>query len=269
MIAVSLSLLYKGLFDEYSRRLMKKRFISHLEMQKQKAQVLSKKSEVSERFEKAELPYLNNMRYALLRLLIILFILIGFGPGVSLLNAMLLTVLAVLGTEPIVKYSLINLFLNARIKRVKLEKEGELFNLFALFKTDIMTESQQQINVYKLVNSNLPYFNKIRPTLIQFLQVWTKSPEEAGKQFTKDLTGESAEFLGDFMGKLDQMNKDDALHLLQEQSEIFSHKRAEQVLQRAEIQRNGYYLLFFLSSFSVVGWFMWFMYDMTMKTMNL
>ena len=268
LILLSLSFLYKGLFDEYSRRLMKRRFVSHLESQKERAKTLSKQSEVTDKFKRAQVPYLNNMRYALLRLGIILFLLIGFGIGGTLMSTVLMVAIAILATEPLLKYSLINLYLNHRLRKIKQDKEGELFTLFALFKTDIMADVKSQINVYNLVNSNLTYFDRIRPTLIQFLQVWAKSPDEAGKLFTKELSGESAEFLGDFMGKLDSMNKADALHLLQEQGDIFSHKRSEQVLQRAEIQRNGYYILFFLSAFSVIGWFLWFMYDMTMKSMN-
>lgn len=268
LIAISLVFLYKGLFDEYSRRLMRKRFVSHMEMQKQKAQVNAKASEVTDKFEKAQVPYINNVRYAIIRMGFILFLLVGFGLGTSLTTTVLIVAVAILATEPLLKYSAINLYLNQRLRKIKDEKEGELFTLFALFKTDIMSDTKPQINVFTLVNRNLTYFDRIRPTLIRFLQMWTKSPEAAGKVFANELSGDSAEFLGDFMGKLNSMNRTDAVHLLEEQSEIFSHKRSEQVMQKAEIQRNGYFLFFFISAFASIAWFMWFMYDMTARSMN-
>ena len=239
-----------------------------MEMQKQKAQVNAKASEVTDKFEKAQVPYINNVRYAIIRMGFILFLLVGFGLGTSLTTTVLIVAVATLATEPLLKYSAINLYLNQRLRKIKDEKEGELFTLFALFKTDIMSDTKPQINVFTLVNRNLTYFDRIRPTLIRFLQMWTKSPEAAGKVFANELSGDSAEFLGDFMGKLNSMNRTDAVHLLEEQSEIFSHKRSEQVMQKAEIQRNGYFLFFFISAFASIAWFMWFMYDMTARSMN-
>lgn len=268
LLTIAITFLYKGLFDEYSRRLLRKKFISHYEMQKQKAAHLSKISDVTDKFIKAQIPFMTNIRFAFLRIVLLFFVLIGFGLKSGLLTSVVVVVLTIFATEPTLRYSLTNIYLNSRIKKIEDEKESELFNLFALFKTDIMSDRNPQVNVYYLVNRNIRYFNRIQPTLVQFLQVWTKSPEAAGEIFAKELSGESAEFLGDFMGKLDSMNRTDALHLLSEQSDIFSHNRSEHILQKSELQRNGFYLFFFISAFTVIGWFMWFMYDMTARSLD-
>lgn len=259
---------YAALYTKEERRFIRNRVKRNLKKQKDVTNKHTEESEVTKWFRAAGLPWMNNYRFALIRVLSILAGSLYLSFVTSPLNIALFIGIWAISTEPLFKFSLIRLFISRRIKKITESKEGELYSLFAMLKTDLLANTREEINVYFLLKDTLPYMNYIQPILTGFMRKWRESPELAGKEFETELGGDTAMFLGDFLGNLHSMSRTDALHVLNEQNEVFGHRRSEMLLQKAELQRNSFYIFFFVSAFMVIGWFMWFMYEMTTKSMN-
>lgn len=267
-IVLAMMQAYAALYSKEERRFIRNRMSRKLKSQNEVTKKRSAESQVTKWFHEAHLPWMNNFRFAVFRVSVLLIGTLYMAIVGNSLNVVLFIGIWALVSEPLLKYSLIRFFLSRRTKKIANQKEGELYSLFAMLKTDLLANSREEINVYYLLKDSLPYIRYIQPILVRFMTQWRQSPELAGKSFEQELSGETAQFLGDFLGNLHQMSRTDALHILNEQSEVFGHRRSEMLLQKAELQRNTYYMFFFVSSFMVIGWFMWFMYEMTTRSMN-
>lgn len=259
---------YAALYSKEERRFIRNRVKRNLRKQSSVTKKHTEESEVTKMFHDAGLHWMNNYRFAIFRLITLLFGALYFTLTSTSLYTLVFVVTWAILTEPLFKFSLIRFFIYRRIKRIRENKEGELYSLFAMLKTDLLANNREEINVYHLLKDTMPYMNYIQPILGRFIRKWRESPELAGRDFEKELGGETAMFLGDFLGNLHSMSRSDALHVLDEQNEVFGHRRSEMLLQKAELQRNSFYIFFFVSTFVVIGWFMWFMYEMTSKSMN-
>ncbi|WP_281864827.1 hypothetical protein [Planomicrobium okeanokoites] len=259
---------YAALYSKEERRFMRNRVKRNLRKQNEVTKKRAAESEVTLMFGEAHLPWMNTLRFALLRVIGLMGGLMYLSFTTSWTNTVLFMVFWLVLTEPLFKFSLIRLYLARRIKKITEKKEGELFSLFAMLKTDLIGNTRDEINVYHLLKDTLPYVYYIKPMVNQFLRQWKESPQTAGQNFESALGGETAQFLGDFLGGLHRMDRDNALQVLEEQNEVFGHRRSEMLLQKAEVQRNSFYTFFFLSAFAVIGWFMWFMFQMTSQSMN-
>lgn len=260
---------YAALYSKEERRFMRNRVKRKLRKQNEVTKKRSAESEITLLFEEAHLSWLNNIRFAMIRMIGLLVGLLYFSFTTSSTNTILFLVAWLILSEPVFKFSLIRLYLARRIKKITEKKEGELFSLFAMLKTDLIGNIRDEINVYHLLKDTLPYVHYIKPMMNQFLRQWKDSPQLAGQNFEAALGGETAQFLGDFLGSLHKMDRNNALKVLDEQNEVFGHRRSEMLLQKAEVQRNSFFTFFFLSSFAVIGWFMWFMFQMTSQAMNM
>lgn len=259
---------YAALYSKEERRFIRNRVKRNLRKQSNVTKKHTEESEVTKMFHDAGLHWMNNYRFAIFRVITLMFGALYFSVASTPLNTLVFVAIWAILTEPLFKFSLIRLFIYQRIKKIRENKEGELYSLFAMLKTDLLANTREEINVYHLLKDTMPYMNYIQPILGRFMRKWRESPELAGRDFEKELGGETAMFLGDFLGNLHSMSRSDALHVLDEQNEVFGHRRSEMLLQKAELQRNSFYVFFFVSAFVVIGWFMWFMYEMTSKSMN-
>lgn len=259
---------YAAMYSKEERRFMRNRVKRNLRKQNEVTKKRAAESEVTLMFGEAHLPWMNTLRFALLRVIGLMGGLVYLSFTTSWTNTVLFMVFWLVLTEPLFKFSLIRLYLARRIKKITEKKEGELFSLFAMLKTDLIGNTRDEINVYHLLKDTLPYVYYIKPMVNQFLRQWKESPQTAGQNFESAMGGETAQFLGDFLGGLHRMDRDNALQVLEEQNEVFGHRRSEMLLQKAEVQRNSFYTFFFLSAFAVIGWFMWFMFQMTSQSMN-
>ncbi|WP_211656206.1 hypothetical protein [Planococcus alpniumensis] len=260
---------YAALYSKEERRFMRHRMKRHLRKQNEITKKRTSESEITQLFKEAHLPWLTNYRFAVVRVVGLLSGMLYLSLTTTSTNTILFLVGWAVLTEPVFKFSLIRLYLARRIKKITEMKEGELFSLFAMLKTDLIGNTREEINVYHLLKDTLPYVHYIKPMLNQFMRQWRESPQLAGQNFEAALGGETAQFLGDFLGGLHRMDRDNALQVLEEQNEVFGHRRSEMLLQKAEVQRNSFYTFFFLSAFAVIGWFMWFMFQMTNQAMNM
>lgn len=259
---------YAAMYSKEERRFMRNRMKRKL---KSKNEITKKKAEesmVTLLFREAYLPRMNNLRFSAVRVIGLIFGSLYLSMNTSPTTLVLFVAGWLIATEPLFKYSAIRLFLGRRIKKINEKKESELFSLFAMLKTDLIGNVRDEINVYHLLKDTLPYVHYIKPMVNQFMRHWRSSPEDAGKKFETSLGGDTAQFLGDFLGKLHTMDRRNALFILEEQNEVFGHRRSEMLLQKAEIQRNQFYTFFFISAFMVIGWFLWFMYELTSTSMN-
>lgn len=259
---------YAALYSKEERRFMKNRMRRRFKNQNEAAKKKDESSEVTLLFREAYMPWMSTLRFSVIRVLGLALGALYFSMTSSFTVLILFIAFWLIATEPLFKYSAIRLFLGRRIKKINEKKESELFSLFAMLKTDLIGNAREEINVYYLLKDTLPYTHYIRPIVNQFMRNWRESPEKAGKSFEVALGGDTAQFMGDFLGKLHSMDRKNALTILEEQSDVFGHRRSEMLLQKAEIQRNQFYTFFFLSAFMVIGWFLWFMYELTSTSMN-
>lgn len=264
----ALQLLYQGLFSKNNNLSLSKQFITKLKVQQLRLQNTKKQSELTRLFRDAQIPFITNVHFFYLRIIILLILTLYIALTSDISMLLMVVGIYLIMSDPRLKFSIVGWFINKRIKRINYEKENELFTLFAVLKTDVISEERGELNVYDLINRNLPYFKRIEGTLIRFLHNWTVSPEKAGGIVKNELKSESAQFLGDFLAKLHTVSKKDAAHLLEEQGSVFGNARSEILMQRAEVQRNGYYLFFFISVFVSIIWFLWFMADITMSNLT-
>jgi hypothetical protein len=260
--------IYAALWTTEERIYLRNRVIRTWKTQAEKTKEKSKESEVTKWFREAGLPWFTNIRWLAIRIILLIIGVLYFAIFSSITNLMLFIIIIQYLTEPLFKYSGIRLFLKWRTQYIQEKKETELFTLFALLKTDLLSSPHEQVNAYYLLSESLPYFQYINGTLIKFLKMWRQSPEKAAKVFEEDLGGETAEFLSDVLSRLHNMNRMDAISLLSEQSQVLGYKRSEFAMRKAEVQRNVYYAFFIVSSFVGIFWFMWFIYSMTTTQMN-
>lgn len=262
-LLIALSQVYLALWTTQERVILRNRVVRTWQ---EKAVEISKKSaesEVTQLFKEAGFPYIDNVRWFVIRFILLVVSVIYFlATDSKALTIVLWIVLLHFATEPLFKYSAIRLLLRWRINSMARKKETELFTLFSLIKTDLLASDKEQVNVYHLINDSLPYFRYINATILRFLNLWRTSPEQAAKVFEQDIGGDTAQFIGDVLARLHNTSRTDALKLISEQGETFSYKRAELALQRAEIQRNVFYTFFLLSAFVGILWFMWVMYSL-------
>lgn len=267
-LLAALNQLFRAMYSSDERIYMKRRFINSLKSQQEKIVKLEEQSKAKQKFLEAGFTNMSEMKWLLFRIPIILLPFTYFLLEKSYVTAIVIAVILYFLTEIGFKQSLINFYLNGRKKSLQNKKEIELFTLFDLLKTDLKASNYEQVNAYHLVNESLPYFKDIEYVLVRFLSLWKKSPKEAGAVFHQELSGETATFIGDVLAKLHNMNRTDAVNLLEEQGEVFTYKRAEMAFQKEEKKRLMFFVLFFIAAFSGIAWFLYFTYNMISLNMN-
>ena len=259
--------MYKAMWSSDERVYFKRQFIRTLKSQQRKV-VREEESKVAVLFRESGLSWLDDARWLLVRVFLLAVGTVWLVALGEYMWAILYFVGMYIATELTFKFSVAYQLLQMRKRGIYRKKELELFTLFALLKTDLLASSNEQINVYHLIQENLPYFEQINSLLVRFLSIWKRSPQMAGSVFHKELEGETAQFLGDVLGKLHKLNRADALALLEEQGEVFTFKRSELAVQRADVQRKVYFIFFMISALVGIFWFMWFCYSMIAESIN-
>lgn len=267
-MGMALNQFIKAMYSNDERSYMKRKLVNNLKSQQQRILKVDPDSTTQRLFREAGLSSVSEFRWLLIRLTLTLLPTIYFLVDREILTAVVVMTIMFFATETTLKFSPVTWFLKGRKKAIQESKETELFTLFALFKTDLMASQSEQVNVYHLVHEARPYFKKIDYVLVQFLSLWKKSPESAGAVFHKELSGETASFIGDVLSKLHNMNRTDALNLLAEQGEVFTFKRAEIANQKEEKKRLMFFIMFTLASFTGIVWFMYLTYSMVSDSMN-
>lgn len=268
IMVLATSVAYSALWTTDERVFMRNRMMRTWNKQSKVIQAKATESEVSMMFKSAGFPWLTNVRWLLIRVSVLIIGTIYLMATQSMAATLLFVGTWLIGTEPLLKISGIRLLLKFQSESIRRKKESELFSLFALIKTDLMASRSEQINVYHLIREALPYFTSIKPVLVTFLEKWSESPAEAGKVFEKELGSETAQFVGDALAQLHKLPREKAIQLLSEQGKVFVYKRSEMAMQQAEMQRNFFFIFFFISGFAVILWFMWFAYSMSMSSLN-
>lgn len=268
ILALATGVTYSALWTTDERVFMRNRMMRTWSKQSKVIQSKATESEVTMLFKKAEFGWMTNVKWLLIRVIVLVLGIIYLMATQSMIATLLFVGIWLIGTEPLIKISGIRLLLKFQTESVRRKKESELFSLFALIKTDLMASRSDQINVYHLIREALPYFTSIKPVLLAFLEKWSESPSEAGKVFEKELGSETAQFVGDALAQLHKLPRQKAIQLLSEQGKVFVYKRSEMAMQQAEMQRNFFFIFFFISGFVVILWFMWFAYSMSMSSLN-
>lgn len=268
ILALATGFAYSALWTTDERVFLRNRMMRTWTNQSKALQVKAKESEVTLLFKQAGYSWMTNIRWMLIRTGVLVIGVAYLMTTQSMSTTLLFVGVWLIATEPVLKFSMIRLLLKFRTEAVRRKKESELFSLFALIKTDLMANRSDQINVYHLIRETLPYFSSIKLVLFAFLEKWSESPEEAGKVFEKELGSDTAQFVGDTLAQLHKLPRQKAIQLLSEQGKVFVYKRSELAMQQAEMQRNFFFIFFFIAGFGVILWFMWFAYSMSMSSMN-
>lgn len=268
LLLMAVNQLIKAMYSSDERSYMRKRFINTLKSQQQKIIKVDSESKTNLLFRSAGYANMTDMKWLLIRIPLIFIPFIYFLMQADFFTAFVVLGILYISTETGIKFSPVVWFLREQKKSIQQKKEVELFTLFALLKTDLMASNTNQVNVYHLVSETTSYFKEINYVLVKFLSLWKKSPDDAGAVFQKELSGETASFIGDVLSKLHNMDRVDALNLLSEQGEVFTYKRSELAIQREEKKRLLFFILFFLASFAGIVWFLYFTYSMVSLNMN-
>lgn len=268
LMSIALIQLYAALWTTEEKIYLRNRVIRTWKLGKLKTSKLSDESEVTLWFRQAGFPWMTSIRWLILRLSLLLVGTVYLSITSTLTMVVLYVAIFQILTEPLFKYSGIRLLLKFRNQHIQQQKETELFTLFALIKTDLLSSNESHVNVYYMLKKTLPYFQHINGTIIRFLHKWRQSPELAAKVFEEDLGGETAEFMVDILSRLHNMDRESALDLLSEQSQVLTFKRTELSMRKAEVQRNLFYTFYLIATFIGIFWFMWFMFELSSNSLN-
>ncbi|MEK6190606.1 MAG: hypothetical protein N2A99_06420 [Carnobacterium alterfunditum] len=269
LLLMALNLFIKALWSTDERLYFKRRFVNQLKSQRDKFVKTDIESVTVQLFRAAGMPKMSDSKWLFIRMILILITVTYLVIEGNLIGAFTSIIIIYLVTEVKYNFSPVNLFLKKRASSIQQKKEIELFTLFALLKTDLTASNSDQVNVYHLINETTSYFKEINYVLVKFLTLWKKSPEVAGAVFQKELSSETAGFIGDVLSKLHNMDRKDALALLSEQGEVFTYKRAELAVQKEEKTRYIFFMLFFIASFFGIAWFLYFTYSMISQNMTM
>lgn|GEM_PF-1441212 len=220
------------------------------------------------KIERANLKFINAFRLQIFRMFLVLYLSFTYVITPYIHNeqmniALLLIILIVIFTEPRFKYSLINVFLDIIINRKKKAKIIELFTLFDMLKTELNTLSDaQEVNVYSTIKNVLPMFDHIQGTLSRFLSLWKRSPKQAKEVFHTEIGGENAKALADILYKLDSVTKNEALQVIEAESNVFSVRYYQKELQQSTKSTTAQFSFFLFTNIFIVMWLIVFVYVM-------
>lgn len=166
-----------------------------------------------------------------------------------------LVIVLFVATSPALTISITNIALNKVISIHNRKKHIELFTLFDMLKAELKSlNHSQHVNVYHLLNDNLPYFDSINKGIVKFLRFWKTDPEKAKTAFAAEIGGDHAEQLANILFKLDETSKKYAIEVIDGASKVFSTDYFESMNRRTEGKSITFNVLFFGVNILTLVW---------------
>ncbi|WP_019156869.1 hypothetical protein [Robertmurraya massiliosenegalensis] len=250
------------------RRIYRLRALKGVKEKKEKFVKESQESLLQKRLKATGISYFNAVRFYVLRWCLILVVIVAYvvapllSDDFSLYNIFYPLGLYFL-TEPKLKYSLVSIILNSLVANRQKKRVIEVFTLFDLLKADLYTlKSSQQVNVYSILRESLPMFEHIQGSISRILSLWKVSPEKAKNVLYEEIGGETAKILGDILIKLDKSTKDEALKIIEAESNVFSFTYYENELRYTGKQKTVIFTFFTFTSVVIIGWLVFFVFNM-------
>ncbi|MCM3032958.1 hypothetical protein ACWCQ1_51335 [Streptomyces sp. NPDC002144] len=204
------------------------------------------------------------IRAVIITILVINYCLFPLINGTLSNTLVIIPAVAFFATMTTIKYAPAAIMLNKLVDMANRKKIIELFNLFDMLKAELVSLSpNQQVNVYGILKDSASMFDYINVPVNKFLSLWKADPFQAKEVFTSMIGGESAEAIGDILYRLDKTSKEEALKIIEAESEVFSYQYYEQQLQNSGKRKTAYFTYYALASVMVFIWLLYLMLEMT------
>lgn len=266
---------YQLVTNVQERQVFRTRLSQEIHSRNQKAIQKHERSPFQARLRETGLTFVSAYRFQIIRWSVIFAIAVYYlitplVQGLPVDYTMLaIPLLLVFITEPKIKFSALNMFLNTLLKNNQSKKMIELFTLFDILKADLKSlNKEQEVNIYNLLSEMLPLFNHIGGTLSRFLSLWKHDPLKAKEVFYEEIGTESSKVLGDILFKLNNTSKETALELIETEAKLFSVSYYESQKQDAVRKRNTYFVFFSVNILLILLWVIFFVTAMFGETIN-
>lgn len=263
-------LVYRGLSTPEERERHRMKLQKQIIEQQKKFVKVANTSELDKRLKAAGNPLgLTAARYEVIRvvflvLIVIYYCLIPLIKGTLSNSMLLIPAIAFYTTMTTTKYAPASMVLNYLINTANRKRVIELFNMFDMLKSELTSLSpNQQVNVYGILKDSVSMFDYINVPVNKFLSLWKADPLQAKEVFSSMIGGESSEAIGDILYRLDKTSKEDALKIIEAESEVFSYQYYEQQLQNSGKRKTAAFTFYALSSVMVIIWLLYLMLEMT------
>jgi hypothetical protein len=261
--------IFKTLTNFEERKIYRTKILKQINDKKEAFVKKNKESVFQKKLQSTGIRYLSATRYQIIRISFILTMTAYYGVVPNLnsevydLTYLAIPPLLIILSEPNFKYSVTTLAVNMLIKRKNKKKIVELFTLFDMLKAELNTlKANQEVNIYNILRGYLPMFEHITGTLTKFLSLWRTSPEEAKNVFSTDIGEESASVLGDILYKLDNTAKNEALKIIEAESNVFSFTYYESQMHSSVKVKNIFFIMFSVNIVLILAWLITFIYTM-------
>ncbi|MGP4074058.1 hypothetical protein ACTWQB_16250, partial [Piscibacillus sp. B03] len=127
----------------------------------------------------------------------------------------------------------------------KRKQEIEIFTLYDILKADLHAlQPGQEINLYGLLRDRVSTFQHIQNPLSRFLSLWMTEPEKAKYVMGEAIGTNGAKTLGEVLVRLDSASKEEAISILENESEVYHESFYKKELEN-QLRKKTYVLIFF------------------------
>ncbi|MFD1609806.1 hypothetical protein [Oceanobacillus luteolus] len=224
-----------------------------------------------EKLKEAGLSYLNSFRYEIIRLIIVLLFIVNYlilpavrGEGLTAVSLSILLLIWLLTEHRFqIPVSLINPALNLLISNKQKKRSIELFTLYDVLKSDLQAlHDNQSVNVYNLMKDSLPMYRHIDGTVSRFLSTFLTNPKAAEKVFYEDIKTLGAKTLGEIIIKIDNLSRDEALEIIQTESNSYAQHFFKEEFREGQKRKNRLQTLFSINVLFNAAWLIIFITSM-------
>lgn len=265
------TLLYRTITPKEVRDTHRLRFKERLYYNKKNTEEKLQNRSFDEKIKEAGLPFLNSFRYELIRIGIFLLYTVNYivlpiirGEGLTMVSISILLLLWLLTEHRFhIPVSLVNPVLNLLIRSKQKKRSIELFTLYDVLKSDLQALNEDQnVNVYNLLKDSLSMYRYIDGTVSRFLSTYLTNPKAAEKVFYEDINTLGAKTLGEIIIKIDNLNRDEALEIIQNESSSYSQHFFKEEFREGQKRKSRLQTVFSVNVLFNAAWLIIFITSM-------
>lgn len=231
-----------------------------------------------EKLKEAGLPFLNSVRFELIRLTVFLIYIVSYmilpiinGENLTAATISILLIMWVITEHRFhIPVSLVNPVLNLLIRSRQKKRSIELFTLYDVLKSDLQAlQENQRVNVYNLLKDSLSMYKEIDGTVSRFLSTYLTNPKAAEKVFYEDINTLGAKTLGEIIVKIDNLSRDEALDVIQTESSTYSQHFFKEEFREGQKRKSRLQFFFSVNVLLNAAWLILFITSMVLMQTGL
>lgn len=268
---------YRATTPKETRESHRLRFKEQIQSRAKKTEKKVQNITFEERLREAGLPFLNTYRFELGRLVVLILFICNYwilpvinGAGFDVRTISLLLVIWLITEHRFkIPVSITNMVINMLIAKKKRERSIELFTLYDVLKTELSSlQRNQSVNVYNLLKDSLPMFRYIDGTLSRFLSTLLTNSNLAERILHEEIKTQGSKTLGEILVKIDNLNRDEALEIIQTESATYSGHYFKEEFRKGQKKKNRLQLVFSVNVLFNAAWLIIFLTNMLMLQLN-